>query len=125
MKIIAQAYTPYPEYGSNPGKDDIKVLIKKKRFYKIYKDGRLDNRHFLYEFEKDDRFSNVNALLKVIIGDTDRYSVYVKLNWWQMQYVLLLNNKHWFQQKDNIMWLVNISVSILAITVSYKIATSK
>lgn len=123
MKIITQAFQYQTSFGDEPKADNYKILIEPYNFYKIFdKKGIPNNTRFHYTIVRYYRFSNVNLLLKVITGDSDMYSVFVKLNWWQLQYILLTNRRHWFQQKDNIMWLVNIMVAILAVIVSYKVA---
>jgi len=74
------------------------------------------------KFEKPIAFENRNVYYLLLFGGegTHQSGVHISLSLWENQRFLWLQNKHWFQQKDNVMWIVNILVAILAILATFK-----
>lgn len=66
-------------------------------------------------------FINDNVYFLHRFGNVDGNSgVHISLPFWKNQQFLLLQGKHWIQQKDNIMWFVNIMVAAMAIVATLK-----
>jgi hypothetical protein len=68
-------------------------------------------------------FENKNVYFLHLFGDdsgTQHKGVHISLSFWDNQKFLWLQKKQWFQNKDNVMWLVNIVVATLAIITTAK-----
>ncbi len=49
-----------------------------------------------------------------------KFGTHISLNWFENQKFLILQNKHWFQRGNNIMWVINMVIligSILTTTI--------
>jgi len=69
----------------------------------------------LYHIEKIP-FKKIKDLYFLTFEKGDRIGCHITPNnFYQKQKLLWMYGKHWFQDKNNIMWIVNVVVAILAI----------
>jgi hypothetical protein len=93
-----------------------KITIKKNRWV-----DREGTSHPM-KFEEPIAFEDSHVYYLLLFGSSTppNKGVHVSLTFFQNQKFLWLQNKHWLQQKDNIMWVINILVAILAIIAALK-----